>query len=53
MYINSAKCQRIVKNTDHSFAESKVTSSKCFFCPTNSPKPKDFSMIIMNNNPHI
>lgn len=29
--------------------ESKETSSKCFFCPTSSPKPTDSSLTIISD----
>ena len=32
-----------VKNAHRNFPEPKVTSSDCYFCPTNRPNPKDSS----------
>ena len=38
-----------LKNDCHNFREPKVMSLNCFFCPTNSPKPKDSSFTIIDD----
>lgn len=46
-YQGIIKCL-VLKNADHNFPQHKTTSSNRFFCPANSPKPKDPSVTILN-----
>ncbi len=51
------KCVKNMKNSYYKFPDSKVMSSNCLFCLTNSPEPKDIQFIMMKwtkaTNPHI
>lgn len=38
----------MLKTLRNAHLKLKVTSSKCFFCLTNNPKPKDSSNTIIN-----
>lgn len=40
--ISLYKMKNIVKKAHHNLPEPKVTSSNCFFCPTNSPNPNEW-----------
>lgn len=44
----SIKCLKVVNNSLHIFPEPKVTSSSCWFCSTNSLKPKHLLITVRN-----
>lgn len=49
LMFESLKLAQIEKNSLHKLPRSKVTSSDCLLCATNSPKPKHIQFSIIEN----